>query len=371
MMMAGSDAGRRRGLVKLFVILMVMSNLFLFISHSNDGVGFMEVSRLTSQIDKASRRTQLANAYHTGLSDFSTCLLVRERDVAKLPEWLAYHYYALQTRYLVVLPDPSIDSAVNETLNEWRSYLTSVSWTEHNLVESKDKWIRVSRRQNEDEAAFQDRRAASFYHNCAAHMKAQGRGMTSFQQVHEFAAMNEDAVTNSKTLVKEAGSLLRLLQYAQSNQATDSTCVPTYTTPFSTIGSKVEEVQASLPDFLHGQQHLDTVQWRYQKKQPDVAGKAFVNMATLPERHALSVTQYGTIRGRFEFAPYCPTTTPEPLAMFRIHVYPHSDETATSMEATEQDIFNDSVSPWVLGFVNQIGEESARSLLRRERPAGN
>jgi hypothetical protein len=393
-----SELGQRMGLLKLLIVLFALSNLFLFISHSNDGVDLFG-----ARFYKVGRRTQIeVTEYPTSdvyaIADFSSCLIVPKQDADKLSEWLAYHFYALETRYVVVLPDPEVDGTVSDVLDKWKSVLNIVSWSEKNLFDAKDTRRTVSRRGHEDEAAYQGRREASFYHNCAAHMQRNGRTIVSFQKVNEFATINVDAVTNANTLMKEPSALVRVLEYAQATQiVADSSCTSTYRTAFSTAQSTVDEIQAHMPELLQGQLPLSTLQFGVHDGTnnpiPPTMGTAFVNVAALPaDRKALSVTQYGTIRGRFEFAPFCPTpavaaatatSAPDqqstPPAIFRMHVYPSSSaavvvaavDTANSTEAatsSAQAVQNDSVAPWIKGFVQQVGAEQAALLLLPGQP---
>lgn len=74
------------------------------------------------------RRRMLINA---GLDDseesFSACLIIMD-DNHRLIEWLAYHYYVLPLRYLVVVSDPRALTSPSAILNRWRSRMTILEW---------------------------------------------------------------------------------------------------------------------------------------------------------------------------------------------------------------------------------------------------
>jgi hypothetical protein len=56
-----------------------------------------------------------------------------------LPAWLAYNYYAMNLRHLVILSDPASRESPTLVLDPWREYITIKEWTEEDYF---DKGLR-------------------------------------------------------------------------------------------------------------------------------------------------------------------------------------------------------------------------------------
>ena len=59
---------------------------------------------------------------------FAICLLTKD-DVDILPEWIAYHYYAMKLQHLVVAVDPTSQHNPNEVLQRFRNHLGNKNLT--------------------------------------------------------------------------------------------------------------------------------------------------------------------------------------------------------------------------------------------------
>lgn len=360
------------------MLLLVVGNFSLFFSSFNRELSFFDMARPTPQDTMISTRRFLrANTTIDLFGEdespaFSTCLLVRDVDNSKLVEWIAYHYFAMPLRYVVVLRDPASQVASDEVLRRWKPLLNIVPWTDENLVDkdAKTSFARSeseNESENENEQEFQVRREKAFYHSCALHMQTNKRAMVSFQQVNEYAAINEDFVINAKSLIQQPGSVLRLLQAAHSYEAkkTPLSCVTTYSTQFSAItSSNAEDVKAGVPDFLDAQR-FDTLKWRYRRlTKIDQIGKSFLDMSSIPDLQTLTASK---VRGLYEFSPACLPSRYRPDANIRIHVYPPpGDYGVVPVETSEgnaRDVVNDEARPWIQAFVDLVGKETAEMLL--------
>jgi Glycosyl transferase family 2 len=65
----------------------------------------------------------------------AACLLVKD-DNDIINEWLAYHYYTMKLRYLVVAVDPTSQSSPASIFQRWRrlTNMTIVEWSDENFV---------------------------------------------------------------------------------------------------------------------------------------------------------------------------------------------------------------------------------------------
>jgi hypothetical protein len=377
--MVGIEAKRRTHALHTVIVFMILLNFALIGSlvhkeEEMDSGGDMPHSRRRILLEKDSSMDSLN---FDGASSFSSCLFVPEEGLAKLPEWLAYHYYTMNLRYLLIyLPDQAATDhlATTKLLQKWKLMMKVVSWTTATL-DAKTATVNATRLADQDHAAslLVRRREASFYHHCAIHMQNNNRGLVSFQRVNEYAAINQEAITNTPSLITKPGSVLRLLQYARSRNLADSTCVTTYNTQFSTVGSKVQDIKAATPESLQGHD-LDTLRWQWQQKskKPQL-GKAIINVAAISDLEATSKE-----RVDYTFAPHCPRTLSRSHAVIQMHVYPLSSVHAAPSLSDPSDsivakqhrlIRNTEVTPWVGAFVNYIGAETAALLLENVGPS--
>lgn len=381
--MAPGDVGRRVLLVKSMMLFLIVGNVTLFLSHSDDV--------FTAQSDGMVGRLLSINAaigYSVDRSDgeemaFSSCLLVPESEIERLPEWIAYHYYTMPLQHLVVLPDPSAEGAASKVLQKYTSMITIEQWTNAKLMDSASNVTSiVAQLENEDLASFRDRRAAAFYYRCAIHMQErqqqpqykEKRQLVSFHQVNEFAAINPDSVTNAANLMEQYGSIARLIQSAHAHKLLPhaGSCVTTYSAVFSSECSSSEnnsqhatDIPDDIPDDLQQLlRHFDTTheQCRAPKSKLSI-GNAFLAVSDIPNLAELRASQKGgTFRGRFEFSPHCPPTRPMPVALVRMHVYLEKKDSLIN----EQQLDRSKPLPWFQGFVAKVGFEPAQSLLSKE-----
>ncbi len=67
---------------------------------------------------------------------FATCLLTKD-DLGILPEWIAYHYHAVELRHLVVAVDPSSKTNPSPLFDKFRSLLPTLridQWSDNNFM---------------------------------------------------------------------------------------------------------------------------------------------------------------------------------------------------------------------------------------------
>jgi hypothetical protein len=99
-------------------------------------------------------------------------------DNHRLSEWIAYHYFAMSLRYLVVAVDPHSKTSPSQILNRWRDRMTVVEWTDSNFT---DKSLIIGDTDNDQ--MKRDKfvtRQVDFYLECTHHMQNQNRTWTSY-----------------------------------------------------------------------------------------------------------------------------------------------------------------------------------------------
>lgn len=155
---------------------------------------------------------------------FSACLLIMD-DNHRLSEWIAYHYFAMPLRYLVVAVDPHSLTSPSHILNRWRSRMTIIQWTDGNfttenlIINTTDD---MTKRKNKHLT-----RQRTFYRECTIHMQTHNRTWTSYHDVDEYLAINADQISNARTLFQQPGSLIDMVKRYSNPTATNTTTIAT------------------------------------------------------------------------------------------------------------------------------------------------
>ena len=132
------------------------------------------------------------NDYGANDDSFSACILWMD-DNHRLEEWLAYHYYFLKLRYVVMNIDPfsrtspkAIVDRWNDSENNYDLNMTIVTMTDSEYVENFDgemEKIEIARNSTKDQeyklgkakTGYHRTRQHAFYKACSAHLVEQNK----------------------------------------------------------------------------------------------------------------------------------------------------------------------------------------------------
>ena len=105
-------------------------------------------------------------------NSFSACLMVMDEN-HRLPEWLAYHYYMLPLRQVVLLVDPLSDSSPEDIVLRWHPYIKIDVWNFTNLVGYEQKAATEPNNRNKTSENRHVVAQQLFYPRCATYLKKQ------------------------------------------------------------------------------------------------------------------------------------------------------------------------------------------------------
>ena len=353
---------------------------------------------------------------------FSACLLIMD-DNHRLSEWIAYHYFAMPLRYLIVAVDPHSLTSPSHILNRWRSKMTIVQWTDGNFT-TENLIINTTDDMTERKNKHRTRQR-TFYRECTIHMQTHNRTWTSYHDVDEYLAINADQVSNARTLFQRPGSLIDMVK-RYSNPTTNNSN-PTNTTTIvtndnnntklynwndTTITSKTAEpgywfthFQQSccitLPRVLYGAvestndemgeqdmpsilridaRQFDTLRWRYRTTSPrgmsDGLAKSIMDVSKLrPQDYTGGSDIHKAMKS------ICPHTWLKydyPLGFHHYlgswEQYSYREDARKGQIRTHESWkarsllmgggYDDEICGWVQGFVQQVGDDVAISLLK-------
>jgi len=342
-------------------------------------------------IDLPRTRTSFSNHTIDARESFSTCLMACD-DNHRLVEWLAYHWFLLPLRHLVVLSDSKSRTSPEKILERWRPYMEVELWNDDDIM---DPHLRAYSKPLENSTRPGDgwmihvKRQEAFYKRCAIHLQRQNRTWVSFTDVDEYVVINEDIVPDSWLRMQQPGAILRFIHDIQTHDYKNAKhyrgrCISTYRTLFGATESTQEEISKDVPSFLDPRS-FDTLRWRYHQNYSNYQhGKVFADVSRIPsiEKKGFKGGLNGTKRVDIHrFLPLCWPPIYYPRAYLRIHHYLGSWESysyrpdrrkggvknreAWAEQAVAQDGgATDEARPWIRGFAQQFSEVEAKRLLR-------
>jgi hypothetical protein len=353
-----------------------------------------------------------------GTDTLSSCLMVMD-DNHRLTEWIAYHYFVMNLRHLVILSDPRSRFSPTLILDKWRQHtnMTITEWTEQNYMDAdfakrsrqyfKKNDTQLDRRMRQQ---YHMERQAKFIKQCSLHMqRTKNTTWVSFHDIDEYYVINSEQVANAADRMSEPGSVLTLLHQIQSQQEPFDTkmlhsrtglgrsrtgraalehvtgpCVTTYRTPYGAVPSPKQAMQRNVPDFVDPVQ-FETLKWRHHQVpgyKSSQIGKSLIDVSRVPDLKNMDWPD----RERFPFSPHrlvpiCPEVHYHPKAFIRINHYVGSWENYSfrtndgrkggnkNRKAWETKsnivggLLGDEARPWVQGFVNLMGIDGSKILL--------
>lgn len=322
---------------------------------------------------------------------FGACLLVKD-DNHRLPEWLAYHYYALPLRRLIVAVDPTSETSPVPILKKWAETLPNLTiavWDDEDYLikplVAADLTHRHRKRQN------------LFYKACGRYGKAHGWTWTTFIDTDEYLSMNHDELPSAEQRLARPNHMLQLVKdlMATDNDEDalelglshvdwyepDGICFPIPKRRYSAVESNATTVGKGVPPGLNGTK-LSTMRFRmasYRRGKADGAAKSILNVSALPDE----IWNDHRVKGSAHrpFYKVCPDNWVQDWLPLVIRHYLGSWEafgnrddprrqngTAYSMWLDRGSLRNggtdDHIRPWLQSFCQQVGIEVAKELLQ-------
>jgi hypothetical protein len=297
-------------------------------------------------------------------------------DNSRLSEWIAYHYFAMPLRHLVVTVDPRSRTSPVKILD--RCPLMNITlWGDSDFNFATDM-----KAANQTDVSFAKtivhrRRQSHFYEDFALNLQKKKRTWTSFHDVNEFLTVDQHFVNGTDTLLNEPGNVLQTLRHVRLTQPNNThfhkNCITVPRVTYGSIESSTEQVQKDIPSFLDGMK-FDTLRYRHRGKH----GRGG------PVKSILDVT-HGIRRGKYSFHQlignvHCSSklTTHNILGIqhymgsWESYSYrddarrgkEHSRKRFTDRSKVRAVMKDDELRPWVKGFVDHVGEPLARHLLQ-------
>ena len=327
----------------------------------------------------------------------SSCIMVMD-DNHLLVEWIAYHYFVMNMRYLVVLPDPKSRFSPRPVLDRWRDKMTIVEWTYEDYMEEDHlkeamAFLNNTSSTPEDAQVYHNKRQNEFLRQCAIHMKEHDRKWVSFHDVDEYYVINSNLVLDAAVRMQDPGGGMKLLLEVQGilepmydmadivvTKHYLGPCVTTYRSMYGAVQSTEEEIKQDVPAFLDPRR-FETLRWRHHKSHRDPQdGKALLDVTRI-EFATLKRKDKDTFTRPHALIPSCPGIFYHSKAFLRINHYignweyysfrkndgragARKNRSRWSRESSlKGGQTGDEARPWIAGFVRYMGDEETSRLL--------
>ena len=130
--------------------------------------------------------------YHSLETGISACLLVNDEN-PRLREWIAYHYYMLPLRSLIIAIDPSSRSVPSEIIQRWKDHmnLDVQLWTEEEFMPHGGDGACNPADPEQDCLMQHRKRQQYFVRACMKDFKDRDKGWVLLTDVDEYITFNK------------------------------------------------------------------------------------------------------------------------------------------------------------------------------------
>jgi hypothetical protein len=351
------------------------------------------------------RRTLTIKPVNSSLSSeasFSACLLIKD-DNEILNEWIAYHYFVLRLRHLIVAIDPLSSQTPSPILRKWSNLtdLEIVEWTDPDYMPADfletGKPPRKYMQKASDfpptmkgttllEISNHRYRQRVFLAQCIKANRAANHSWVIHIDTDEYVVaskllrqMKPDYL--SVPPMDEPGSVLNLLQQAvaKTSSLLNYPCISMLRVLFGSVESSPEERDNLVPGPFNSSA-FETIRWRYHglPHNQSLHGnpKVILDVAAIPERF-LSDVVFSIHRPVMDI---CSRHVDLAFTSFRrqpiaVNHYLGSWERYSGRQdkrrsrakydtkANQRRGVDDGVRPWLKGFVDLVGIDLAVELL--------
>lgn len=335
-------------------------------------------------------------------SSFAACMLIKD-DNEILSEWIAYHYFALKLRKIIIAIDPLSTESPSEILDRWRLN------TDMEIIEWHDRdYMPIEFMKNGYPPSEYLQKQTDFKHEMTAEALLEISNHRYRQRVFLAMCMKEHRRRNASWVIHidtdeyviaskllrekkpdnlhippldEPASMFKLMQEVVTKTPSDVSypCMSMLRLLFGSVESKRETIADMVPDGFNSTQ-FETMRWRYHALPHNMSyhgnPKVIIDVAAIPEEYFPDVV-YSIHR---PVEAFCPKNKELDYSKFKeqpigVNHYIGSWErySGRNDQRRSRVVYNqkahqtygedDGVRPWLQGFVRTVGAERAAMLL--------
>ena len=373
----------------------------------------------------ASRLLDEKKNHRYASKSLSACLLIKD-DNAVVNEWIAYHYHSISLRFLLVAVDPSSETSPSSIFRHWQKVTTEMGdpliikeWSDSDFM-PKDfiekgyhippRYIKGNANESkwhqghEDEAqVIADKlrisnhrfRQVTFLSACLRHMQSQNKTWVAHIDTDEYVVVNpllraerdiaNETIPNSPAEPAAVFDMLeRIRKHKSLRKSSNYPCISLPRLLFGAVEKDNETVASTYASDMAFS--LESLRWKYhtslQDKERNAQPKVIVDVSKVSSKDEMFKPKPFSIHRpskalcrrldqiAFEETRKYPLSVNHYLGSWERY-YSRNDtrrsRRAFDWKANVQDGRDDWISPWLDGFVDDVGLERARDLLEFQR----
>ena len=183
-------------------------------------------------------------------------------------EWLAYHYHVINLRNLIITADPKCRTSPKSALERWKDKMNIEYWEQSDYLDTSI----LTRKQKSSKLEFHRHRQSTFIVKCLQEFKKQDKGWVLLSDTDEFVTINPKLrdKADSKMYVpglpsiREPGSIMTFLNsitIPDERYQAFAPCIPIFRQQFSSRPSTEKQIGNLVPSGFEGNDFL-TLRWR-------------------------------------------------------------------------------------------------------------
>ena len=385
---------------KCFLVVSVLLALTLFavqtIYLSKVSLGLLDSEfqfALQSSVSKP-LQSEDQHSNHIGNNNqegFAGCLLFKD-DNHYLIEWLAYHYYRLPLKRLIIAVDPTSLTSPTVILDRYRkrNLMNITEWNDEDFVpkaiwETWKKRLQVGHKGGMAMTHLHRHRQAYFYLHCITTLKQEHRTWTSFVDVDEYIVPNRNVTERFRIPGSEdhTTTILELIESANRlniSEMLSSPCVQMKRLGYGSKESDPSQVQRMAPQGFNVS-NLVTFRWRWHESYSSTRlGKCLLDVSRVSAKLHLTPSEINIHRIVRSLCPRENMYISHQDSSFVVNHYTGSweqwsfrnDPRSKGEGLRTKEIFekmhvdfgqDDSAREWLLGFFQKAGGDLASALL--------
>ena len=216
-----------------FVPVITLFNYFRFSliyldTYNNNAAGKGNLPRSTTTtttttiaaLQETDIQIQIKEPLYSQKESFAACILVLDQN-HRLTEWIAYHYFALPLRTLIIAYDPKSTLRAREIVQRWKQVIDIIEWEDDDYL--PPNWAAQMSRVKDDEVGVHRRRQPRFMKECtkaAAQKKVQ---RVLHADVDEYLRINPHTVSSDLVNASAPG---HITQFLDQLERPDNTLFP-------------------------------------------------------------------------------------------------------------------------------------------------
>jgi len=220
---------------------------------------------------------------------FAACLLIKD-DNHWLIEWLAYHYFVMPLRNLIVTIDPTSRTSPQSILKRWsdRKLIHIELWHDVDFM-PQNITAKAKNYDNNARLMLHRVRQTNFYRRCISTFREKGLDWLMMVDTDEFVlpsyASGYFGNVTSRIPFEEPGSVLRALQYQEQITRKNQTCVYMPRFFFGSKTSSSNKVQHLVSEKLDAKNML-TQNFLFRNSRQNNNGKNLLHLQRVPNIRA-------------------------------------------------------------------------------------